>query len=109
MQAWQKQSRIPVALQGYLHMISYGLVKQSGDLDFGANPIHAIGTGPLGSGKLGFPSSIRGTIPLIADDLEVEELAPPLEKNGFTILEITPDTIDIKIFAWRPSDGLKAI
>ena len=41
--------------------------------------------------------------------MEVEELIKPLEKNGFTIIELTPEKMTSSFYAWKPADGLSAI
>ena len=109
LQHFSKQSRKPIILQGDLHIISYGLIQKSGNLDFSANPIHVIGTGPLGSGAFGFPSAFRGTLPLVPDSMKVEAIQPPLEKNGFTIIEVTPKELTVSIYAWLPKEGIDKI
>lgn len=103
------QSRNPIILQGDLHAISYGLIQKSGDLDFSRNPIEVLGTGPLGSGKFGFPSTFRGTLPVIPVHMKVDEVVEPLEKNGFTIIQLTPEKMTFSFYAWRPDDGMAAI
>ncbi len=42
-------------------------------------------------------------------NLQVEERSSPIEKNGFTILDIDPFGIDVRQFAWLPEDGLDTI
>lgn len=103
------QKRKPIVLQGDLHMVSYGSIRKSGNLDFSNNPIQVLGTGPLGSGQFAFPSAFRGTMPVIPANMEVEELIKPLEKNGFTIIELTPEKMTSSFYAWKPADGLAAI
>jgi hypothetical protein len=34
---------------------------------------------------------------------------PPVEKNGFTIVDVTPERIALQLFAWRPPDPADAI
>lgn len=109
LKALSDQTRKPIVLQGDLHILSYGLIQQSGDLNFEDNPIHVIGTGPLGSGNFGFPSKFRDTPSVIPDSMKVEEALAPLEKNGFTIIEITPQSIRFSLYAWRPDDGVENI
>lgn len=103
------QNRVPIVLQGDLHMASVGKIQKSGQLDFSNNPIYAVGTGPLGTGKLGYPSSVRSTGAEIPKDMEVEELLPPTEKNGFTIIEVEKEQIRFKIFTWRTPQKIEDI
>jgi len=109
LKAWLESGRTPVFLQGDLHISSYALIEQSGDLDFCNKPIHAIGTGTLGTGDFGFPGSFRGTSGQVPLDLVASSIVDPLEKNGFSILHITPEKIKIIMYAWRPIDGEAAI
>ena len=58
---------------------------------------------------MGWPSRFRGTPPLPSTTLEAEEWLSPVEENGFTLLDVTPDTIHARLFRWKPRDGLGAI
>jgi hypothetical protein len=99
-----QRRRVPLVLQGDLHVVGYGVLQQSGQLDLRANPIHLALTGPLGTGDIGFPSAYRGAKAQPSSRLDVEQLLPPLEKNGFTIVDVTPERIDLRLFAWRPPE-----
>ena len=102
-------AHVPIIVQGDLHMASAGKIISSGELNFVNKPINIITTAPLGSGKLGFPSSVRNTGAKIPALLEVEEDLPPLEKNGFTIVQISKQNFKYQIYTWRPSDDLSKI
>ena len=41
--------------------------------------------------------------------LTLERNAPPMEKNGFTIVDVTPEKMVCHLFAWREPDPLAAI
>jgi hypothetical protein len=97
--AGQKR-RAGVVLSGDLHATGHAQIVQSGALAFAKNPINTIISGTLGTGQ-GWPSKVRGTPPLTAADLKLESPAPISERNGFTILDITPDDIRVRLFAWR--------
>jgi hypothetical protein len=101
--------RIPLAVQGDLHAVGYGLLRRSGAGDLGANPVHLVLTGPLGTGDLGFPSAYRGTKAQPSSLLAVEEAMPPMEKNGFAIIDLTPEQVRLRLFAWRPPDRVQQI
>jgi hypothetical protein len=58
--------------------------------------------GPLGTGDLGFPSAYRGVRPAPSSRLAVDELMRPIETNGFTIIDVTPQELLFRLFAWRP-------
>lgn len=109
MSAWIDSDRIPIFLQGDLHISSYSEINKSGEIDFGTQPVHAIGTGTLGSGTFGFPSSFRGTAGVVPQALQSKQILKPLEKNGFSIIKVTPEKIKISMYAWRPVDGLETI
>ena len=64
--------------------------------------------GPVSTGT-GWPSGSRGIEPLVPVDLEVEERVKPLEQNGFTIVDVDPDNIEVRQFTWLPEMGLAAI
>ncbi len=105
----KQSSRTPIILQGDLHNLSYALIRQSGDISFEDDPIHVVGTGPLGSGAFGFPSSFRGTGAVVPEDMQIKKLLDQTEKNGFSIIEVTVDQITISMYAWRPDDGVEVI
>ncbi len=102
-----QDQRIPLIISGDLHAIGSGLINRSGELNF-ENPIHTLLAGPVGTGT-GWPSSARGIGSTVPIDMEVEERVHPMEKNGFSILDIDSDSIQVQQFAWLPEDGLDAI
>jgi hypothetical protein len=34
---------------------------------------------------------------------------PPLEENGFSLLDFTPDTLTLSFCRWRPEQGTEAL
>jgi hypothetical protein len=104
----QKQ-RAPLTVSGDLHMLAFGTIIKSGGLDLSTNPVYAMCTGPLGSAELAFPSAFRGIPASVPVNLDVEEGVKPLEKNGFSIFDITPDVIRVRMFAWRPPEPLSKL
>ena len=102
-----QDQRIPVILSGDLHAIGSGLITRSGGLNFD-NPVHSILAGPISTGT-GWPSSARGIAATVPMDLEVEERVKPVENNGFTLMDIDADSIEVRQFAWLPEQGLDAI
>lgn len=97
-----QRRRVPVVVQGDLHAVGYGILRRSGTVDLGANPIHMALTGPLGTGDLGFPSAYRGAKPAPSSRLAVDELMQPIETNGFAIIDVTSHELLFRLFAWRP-------
>jgi hypothetical protein len=41
--------------------------------------------------------------------MELQEREHPIENNGFSILDIDSDSIQVKQFAWLPTQGLDSI
>lgn len=97
-------ARPPVVLSGDLHALSCGKIVASGDLDLRSNPVHTACVGPLGSSGPGFPSQYRGIGATVPTGLTMEESLPPLEKNGFSIIDVSPASLRIRFFAWRPPE-----
>ena len=95
-----QKRRAGLVLSGDLHATGHSKIVGSGELSFESNPIHSIITGPLGTGS-GWPSRARGTPPMVASDIRLDSPAPVTERNGFTLLDITPDNIRVRLFAWR--------
>ena len=38
---------------------------------------------------------------MIASDLKIESPAPVSERNGFALLDVTHDSVRVRLFAWR--------
>src|SRR5262249_51492401 len=55
------RERVPLVMSGDLHAIAVGRMMRSGKLDFSANPINAVLTGPISTRPSGWPSARRGT------------------------------------------------
>jgi hypothetical protein len=93
--------RIPLIISGDLHAIGEGHIQRSGSFDFQKNPVIAVLAGPLGTGDLGWPSAFRGTPPVPPAHLDMREELTPIEENGFTIADFTPDSITLQYFRWN--------
>ncbi len=104
-----QKKRVPLVLQGDLHVVGYGVMRRSGPLDLVANPVHMALTGPLGTGDIGFPSAYRGTRAQQSSLLAVDELMAPTERNGFTIVDLDETGITLRVFAWRPPERVEKI
>lgn len=106
------RSKIPLFVGGDLHALGEARILRSGEHDLRANPVVSMLPGPLGTGRPGWPSLIRGLRGLPPAGLEVEEGLPTLEENGFTIAELTSDRIVLKYFRWklgRPESDLDTL
>jgi hypothetical protein len=91
--------RVPLVMSGDLHAVGIGRMLRSGKLDFAANPINAVLTGPIGTGR-GWPSARRGTGALPPAHLDMDEQVKPIEQHGFTIADFSPDKIVLRLFKW---------
>ena len=101
---YAQTERPPVMISGDLHAIAYSKIMSSGDLSFDDNPIHTILAGPIGTEDEGYPSFYRGVGGQPPQLLSVEEVVKPIEKLGFSILDITKNNIKVRQFAWRPPE-----
>lgn len=95
----QQPHRKPIVVSGDLHLLGSGKVEKSGEMEMASNPVHTILSGPVGVGGLGWLSSARGLKARTPEALQVTELLEPKEINGFTLLDITPDKIDVTLMA----------
>ncbi|GAC10100.1 hypothetical protein [Paraglaciecola chathamensis] len=105
----KQTDRAPVIMSGDLHAFSCGKIRTSGELDFSDNPINTMCVGTVGSSDPVFASWYRKVGPQIPTDMELENLFPPLEKNGFSIIDVTPEKITVNMFAWRQPESVDAI
>jgi hypothetical protein len=101
---------IPLFICGDIHDLSEGRIFRSGDLDLSSNPVNVVASGSLGTGRRGFPSgALRKVVAQPPTNLTVEERLPPVEKNGFVIVDFTPEKTVINFYAWKPPEPLEAI
>ena len=40
---------------------------------------------------------------------EASELVAPLEENGFSLLDFTPEGLEVRLFRWLPEEGEAAL
>jgi len=99
--ASSNSDRLAVFLSGDLHALAHGAITQNGRFDLSRNPVHSVLTGPISTGPRGWPSSARGTPPLIATGCQVKETLAPLENNGFTVIDFTAGKIECRQYAWK--------
>lgn len=104
-----QRERAAVSISGDLHASAGSIITRSGDLDLSANPIHTVLPGPIGTGEWGFPSSARGIPAFHARALQVKDFAPMEERNGFTLVDVRPDRMEVRQFRWRPPEPVEAI
>jgi hypothetical protein len=101
------RGRVPLFISGDLHAIGETRIRRSGDLDLTANPVISMLSGPLGTDTYGWPSFFRRMSPQTPAGLEVEEVQPAIEENGFLIVDLTPESITVRSFKWRYEDVAK--
>lgn len=103
-----QEKRIPLIVSGDLHAVGSGRITRSGDWHSGAG-VTSVLAGPLGTAGPGWPSAFRGTPPQVPSALEVQPSLSPVEKNGFTLIDITPKSVTLSQFAWRPPEPVEKI
>lgn len=105
-------NRVPLFMSGDIHSVAEGRILRSGTHDFRNNPVISVITGTPGTG-VGWPSVARGTIATPPDHLDVEEVVPVLEENGFHIVDFEPDKVTIRHFRWNrredPEDAIDTL
>ena len=60
------------------------------------------------SGEVGGAGGAGG-VPQVPGALAAETLDPVRERNGFTIVDVTPESMVFRLFGWREPDPLEAI
>jgi hypothetical protein len=95
------RARVPLFISGDLHSIGEGRILRTSDIDLKRNPVISVLPGPLGTGRPGWPSLVRGLRGLPPAGLDVDEGLPALEENGFTIADFTADGVTLRYFNWK--------
>lgn len=96
--------RSAIVCSGDLHASGHGRILRSGPLSLADNPVHTILAGTPGTGT-GWPSAVRGTAPMPPHGMELDPVTPVVEKNGFTLLDVTAETVRVRLFAWRAGEA----
>ncbi|WP_424096143.1 hypothetical protein [Moorena producens] len=103
-----QKKRAPVVVQGDLHASSAGKILRSGEILY-ETPIHLILSGPLGTGDYAFPSSARDVESSPSQLVDMDEILKPLEKNGFSIIDVTENEMRFSLYTWRPPQAVEDI
>jgi hypothetical protein len=103
-----QKSRVPLVVQGDLHASAAGRIVRSGELSL-PRPVHVVTAGTLGTGDLAFPSAYRGFPASPSALIGLEPALAPAEKNGFTIVDVTPDKLTFALFTFRPPERAEQI
>lgn len=107
--AASRRDRTPFFVSGDLHAIAAGRILASGAHSLRENPAVSVLVGPPGTGPLGWPSKFRGQRPIPSETLTVDEILAPIEENGFSLLDVTPDAVEVSQFRWTPAQGEAAL
>lgn len=102
------RGRPALVLSGDLHAVGCGQIVQSHDVR-PDQPVHMVLAGPIGTDELSFPSAARGGGPEIPAGLLVREALAPREENGFTVIDLTRETLRIRQFCWRAPQPVEDI
>ena len=92
---------IPLFISGDIHALGEARILKTSGIDLRSNPVITVLPGPVGTGRPGWPSLVRGLRALPPAGLEVEEGLPTLEENGFTIADFTPERVTLRYFRWK--------
>jgi hypothetical protein len=94
----QKKRRAMV-VSGDLHLLGAGRIDRSAELDLTTNPIHTVLSGPVGIGMLGWLSNARGLAAQAPANVTIEQTMPPVEQNGFTVLNFSRSACAVELYA----------
>jgi hypothetical protein len=100
--------RVPIIIQGDFHASAAGSIRRSGELTL-KNKVHVVLTGTLGTSDLPFPSSFRSVESKPSQLEGMDEVMKPTEKNGFSVIDVTPDKVTFMMFLWRPPQPISDI
>jgi hypothetical protein len=99
--------RVPLFISGDIHSIAEGRILRSGEHDFRNNPVVSVITGSPGTGA-GWPSLARGTIATPPEHVDLEEVVPVREENGFQIVDFERGKVTIRHFRWNRDEEPEA-
>lgn len=103
------RQRPGVFVSGDLHAVGWERIIRAGDVDMRENPVHTVLSGPISSSTWAWPSKARGLSPALPTALTVDAGDQPVERNGFTIIDVEPERMTFRLFGWNDKDGPDAI
>lgn len=114
LRAASEMKQLPLFISGDLHAIGSSAIHRSGEYDLSDNSVISVLSGPISSGAPTFASTSRGIGPAPSTAIGLEQEFEPLEKNGFTIFDFTPDAVTYRQFGWRgelgdPVEGIDSL
>jgi hypothetical protein len=83
-------------------------MSRSGELSL-KQPVHIVMSGTLGSQDMAFPSVFRSIESTPSQLVGMDQALKPTEKNGFCIIDVTPDKLTFALFLWRPPQSVEEI
>ena len=92
-----QKKRSPLIVEGDFHATAVGKMHRSGVLTL-PRPVDVVLAGTLGTGDLVFPSSFRSVEPKPSQLVGMDETLKVTEKNGFSVIDVTPDKITFTVF-----------
>ena len=105
---YEAKHKKPIMISGDLHAFASGRIYQNGATNLEDNPIHCFLSGPLGNTV--FPSIFRKTKAAIPTAIKIEEDFENEEENGFSMVEIDAQSVQIKMYKYLFSrDNLDTI
>jgi phosphodiesterase/alkaline phosphatase D-like protein len=105
----KQTQRSAVIVEGDFHSSAAGKMTRVADVNLAGNPVNVVLAGTLGTGDYGFPSQIRAVESSPSELVTMDEALRVTEKNGFTIIDVTPDKMTFRMFMWRPPEPVAAI
>src|SRR5262249_22567364 len=103
-----QKRRSPLIVEGDFHATGVGRMIRSGEIALD-QPIHVVLAGTMGTGDLAFPSSFREVESKPSQLVGMDEVLKITEKNGFSIIDVTPDKMTFTAFMWRPPQPVEEI
>ena len=103
-----RSDRPGLFISGDLHATGVGRIDANRGRAL-ASPVWSVLSGAVGTGALGWPSRFRSQRPVPSGTLAAEELVAPIEENGFSLLDVTPDALELSQFRWTPDQGEAAL
>jgi len=90
---------IPLFMASDIHSLAEERIVRTGSVDLGTNPVVSVIAGTPGT-RIGWPSAARGAPAAPSLTLDVEEVVPVTESNGFHIVDFEPGAVTIRHFGW---------
>ena len=102
------KKRASVIAEGDFHAAATANITRSAELAL-EQPGHTILPCPLDTGDLGFPSACGGAESRPSALLDREKAMKPVERNGFTFIDVTADRMTFSIYACRQPQSIEEI